>query len=311
MIKQMPDKMALHVRNALISRRLPVLSTDELSHIYDTIYEHLDCADDYCAKKVTWSKERADIALAPYREAKELSTSNQWATVGMSATELAALYLHANRISGMCPNEKIYALATAMSVAPIGDVVEIGTWWGKSALALLLLARRYGIGNVLCVDPWKDDELVQGVPHVDEASAALSAEEAFEVFKMNLLPYVNDKCADFSYLRGTSCAVRGLYNLMRPGTKLARHSNDFGPVEYAGRIALLHIDGNHAYDKVAQDVALWTPLVVPGGWVVVDDYDWRHGDGPKRAADEYIARAATQRHFVAGGAMFIQTGERE
>ena len=254
--------------------------------------------------KVTWSKDQADAALAPYREAKAkiLPGSDD-------ALFFASLLLHASRIPGMCPDQKIKALYDIIDGVPSGDVVEIGTWWGKSALVLLLLARRYGIGNVLCVDPWKDEELVQGVPAVDEASAALSADEAFEVFKMNLLPYCSDNeeydngCLNF--LRETSkranlAYIRGRYS----------NTKEFGETKYKGDIALLHIDGNHAYEKVKQDVKLWTPLVVPGGWVVIDDYDWQHGDGPRKAADEYLlAHPETMRHFVAGGAMFIQVPE--
>ena len=46
--------------------------------------------------------------------------------------------------------------------------------------------------------------------------------------------------------------------------------------------------------------------MIPGGWLVIDDYDWRHGDGPRRVADDYLDTHATQKQFVAGGAMFIQ-----
>ena len=253
--------------------------------------------------KVTWSKDKADAALAPYREAKELASA---ARTPEERTELAMLLLHASRIPGMCPAEKTMHLwMISHNEIPRGDVVEIGTWWGKSALVLLLLARRYGIGNVLCVDPWSDDELAQGVPSVDEASAALSAEEAFEVFKMNLLPYVGtpntDDDSDLNYMRMTSLEANEVWRGSVPW-----QTDEFGQTHYKG-IALLHIDGNHAYDKVKQDIEMWTPLVVPGGWIVLDDYDWRHGDGPRRAANEYLlAHPETMRHFVAGGAMFVQ-----
>ena len=57
--------------------------------------------------------------------------------------------------------------------------------------------------------------------------------------------------------------------------------------------------------------ALWSPLVPPGGWVAIDDYCWRYGDGPKRAGDalldqwgEDVARA-----FVAGDCLFIQRAQ--
>ena len=48
----------------------------------------------------------------------------------------------------------MHATIEAMRHAPAGDVVEIGSWWGKSAALFVLLARRFDIGSVLCVDPW-------------------------------------------------------------------------------------------------------------------------------------------------------------
>jgi cephalosporin hydroxylase len=249
--------------------------------------------------KVTWTKAKSDEALAPYRMAKLCAAGD---------LELATLFLHVGSVPGMCSGEKIIKLNEIMADCPHGDVVEIGTWWGKSALALLLISRRYGIGNVLCVDPWTDADLVQGVPEVDEASAALSADEAFEVFKMNLMPYLceGDCGGDFNYFRGTSEDCCYQYKVHR-----STHTVEAHWVEYKGRIALLHIDGNHAYEKVKQDLELWAPLVVPGGWVVSDDYDWRHGDGPKRAIDEWLASAKIDQHFLAGGAMFAKMGEKK
>ena len=267
----------------------------------------IDIESTFLKPKVTWSKDKADAALAPYREAKHKAICWGEAADGF----LATLFLHAARIPGMCPDEKIERLHEVMrSPMPPGDVVEIGTWWGKSALVLLLLARRYGIGNVLCVDPWKDEELVQGVPSVDAASAALSAGEAFDIFIMSLLPYANEDNetgGDFNYLRQPSLAAGALYEEEKRHGGYLTVASEFPITDYCGRIALLHIDGNHAYDKVKQDVELWTPLVVPGGWIVIDDYDWRHGDGPKRAGDEFLlAHPETRRHFVAGGALFVQ-----
>jgi hypothetical protein len=41
---------------------------------------------------------------------------------------------------------------------------------------------------------------------------------------------------------------------------------------------------------------------------VFDDYEWAHGDGPRRVADRALAQLGDDvaRHFVAGGAMFMK-----
>ena len=118
-----------------------------------------------------------------------------------------------------------------------------------------------------------------------------------------LVAMLGASAGDFNYLPMTSEAANALY---RGGTTVA--SPEFGQTPLAGAIAVLHLDGNHDEAAVSQDFALWSPLVAPGGWIIFDDYNWPHGDGPRRVADRairgYGARAV--RHFVAGGAMFIQ-----
>ncbi|MGI4881565.1 MAG: class I SAM-dependent methyltransferase, partial [Janthinobacterium lividum] len=81
-----------------------------------------------------------------------------------------------------------------------------------------------------------------------------------------------------------------------------------GSTRYSGRIAVLHIDGNHAYENAKADVVGWTKLVTAGGWIVIDDYVWPWGDGPQRAGDELLAAHPEKIGcvFVMGTALFIQ-----
>jgi hypothetical protein len=41
---------------------------------------------------------------------------------------------------------------------------------------------------------------------------------------------------------------------------------------------------------------------------VFDDYNWLHGDGPRKVADRAVREygARVRRHFLAGGALFVQ-----
>src|SRR5580698_8340603 len=161
-------------------------------------------------------------------------------------------------IPGMCGEEKMVAVMEAMRHAPSGDVVEIGSWWGRSAAMFIWLARRYGVGKMLCVDPWRNDAMVQGDAMLDAASAEQDTEEALRIFQINLAPYVQD---DLNYIRARSRDGAKQY---APGVTITTEA--FGATTYEGRIALLHIDGNHSEPEVAADCELWTPHVVPGGW---------------------------------------------
>ena len=231
---------------------------------------------------------------------------NLSAKAHMSAVELSALFRHADVIPGMCDHEKMCALCEIARSSPLGDIVEIGSWWGKSAFVLARLATCYGIGKLLCVDPWSNRHLVQNDEKglVDSGSSEVDAEEALTVFEMNLLPY-NSRHINF---------------LRMPSTEGAKHYQEyrnaitaaFGTTDYCGHIAILHIDGNHKYESVKEDIASWSGFVVEGGWIVLDDYRWPYGDGPKRAADEYLDEnhQSIDNAFVMGGALFIHLTRR-
>jgi Methyltransferase domain len=218
----------------------------------------------------------------------------------LSDIERAGVVRLVDTVPGMTDLDKIGALIEVMRHAPDGDIVEIGSWWGRSAALLTLLAHRWKIGAVLCVDPWRAENLDQGVDVLDRASARMDVDEALRIFQINLSPLAGGR---LNYLRATSTAAAEIY---RPG--LAAETETFGQTIYSGEIALLHIDGNHAHAAVAVDSAAWTPHVRPGGWIVFDDYVWAFGDGPKQVGDAFLIENAQRidASFVIGTALFIQ-----
>lgn len=254
----------------------------------------------------------ADDDLAPYRRAlSQARTMTEHAlalpaahrAARLSHLDFAAILRHAETIPGMCDQDKIQGLCEIAQHCPAGDVVEIGSWWGKSAFVLAQLAACCAIGPVLCVDPWSDEHLVQEDEHGVLNGLPLSAEEAFEVFQLNLLPYANGR---LNYLRLPSSQAAAEY---RSGLKVS--TPGFGSTAYEGHIALLHIDGNHSYDMVRSDIDLWGGLVKDQGWIVFDDYLWPFGDGPRRAGDTFCAEQGERIKiaFVMGSALFIQVRE--
>jgi hypothetical protein len=218
----------------------------------------------------------------------------------LSALQRAGLVRLVDAIPGMCGEEKMIAVMEIMRHAPPGDVVEIGAWWGRSAALFVSLARHYGIGKVLCVDPWDLGALAQGEAMVDAASAEQDTEEALRIFEINLAPLAQGQ---LNYIRARSVEGAARYRACRNV-----HTDAFGDTEFAGRVAVLHIDGNHSEPAVAADAAAWTPLVIPGGWIIFDDYEWAFGDGVKRVADAFVADNAHRIAcaFQAGPSMFVQ-----
>ena len=124
----------------------------------------------------------------------------------LNALQQAGLMRMVDAIPGMCGEEKMVAVMEAMRHAPAGDVVEIGSWWGRSAALLVWLARRFEVGKVLCIDPWTAADLVQGEAMVDAASAGLDAQEALRIFEINLALLAQ---GGLNYIRGELARRRG------------------------------------------------------------------------------------------------------
>jgi hypothetical protein len=221
----------------------------------------------------------------------------------------AALLRHAAAIYGESDSDKLAAMIGIFADVPAGDVVEIGALMGRTAFLLLALSRRHAIGPVLVVDPWSAEHALQ-----KDSPVALQEldsdwgdhERLVQGFLLNLLPLsvaASDAGSDFNYLRQPSHLGHGLYKEAGVVT-----SREFGTTRYARQIGVLHIDGNHDADAVRRDCELWLPHLVRGGWLILDDYVWAHGDGPHRMGDELLSTwPGLDRAFVAGKALFLHT----
>lgn len=295
-----------------------VVAKFDINAIYTpnlAVWSYLDQALSDLLPNITLVNDSpVDEALAGYRTALakaraldahrfSLASVNP-ARPPLTEIETAALIRYADLIPGMCDGDKLRVLIEIARYAVQGDVVEIGSWWGKSAYILAQLAKSHGIGNLLCVDPWGDEHLVQNETIVDQASAQVDAHEALTIFQVGLIPF---NSYHINYLRMTSVTAALYYQ-----NNKSVYTATFGRTEYTGQIALLHIDGNHGYESVKADIESWGKYVVNGGWIVFDDYIWPFGDGPKRVGDAYLAahhdRIAAA--FVMGSALFLQVSSQ-
>ena len=67
--------------------------------------------------------------------------------------------------------------------------------------------------------------------------------------------------------------------------------------EITSKLKLLHIDGGHEARNVVLDFLLYSSLVVPGGYIVFDDYaDWQFSPDVRPTVDMLIKNGFT-RHF--------------
>ena len=217
--------------------------------------------------------------------------------------ELAAAALHelVFNTPGQTDQDKLAALCEIARVLPDGDMVEIGSLYGRSALALGFLARSQRIGNLICVDPWHLDEIEAqgaGAALLTEGLADTDPESIYRIFLLKTCILGN-----VGAIRRASVPAFELYCAARRAGAL--HS-DLGTIALSAQLSLLHVDGNHRYEHVRQDIALWSACLAPGGWLLVDDYVWAFGDGPRRVGDELLVSGLYDNAFVAGDTLFLR-----
>lgn len=217
--------------------------------------------------------------------------------------EIAAIFRMTANIYGESNDHKIAAMMAIFSSAPNGDVIEIGSLTGKSAAVLAFLARRYHTGNVLAIDPWQWEA---GTQHDSPDTVSVNMADSWNyeiiprIFTVNMMPI---GFGSFNYLQQESARGFDLYS-KNPSVL----SHEFGQTNYQGKIAIIHIDGNHDYAKVKLDCDLWLPLLIQGAWLILDDYLWIHGTGPHRMGNILLEQHADdiERAFVCGKALFIK-----
>lgn len=213
---------------------------------------------------------------------------------------LAAMFVQQELIPGWCSPEKVWMIADVMQSAPKGDVVEIGSYCGKSAFALGRMANYYQTGSLFCIDPWSSEEMIQENEAVNAATQLIDFEQVFSIFKMTLAGL---KSGTAGWFRQRSDEV-----LRSFAKDLRAESLSCEPLVCEGKISVLHIDGNHDLDQVERDIYGWSKHILPGGWLIIDDYTHAFGDGPKVVADKFLLenKHRIESAIYAGTALFIK-----
>lgn len=143
-------------------------------------------------------------------------------------------------IDGYLTASECRALYEYALLAPQGRIVELGTYKGRSAIAMALSGR-----PVLCVDKF-EAETAEFRPLPDHASGNFSADDV----RANATLYG----VEIRVIEGRTAEVGQ---------------------QYSGEpVALMFIDADHHYEAVKADFAAWEPHLADGAIVVFDDSLW-------------------------------------
>lgn len=153
-----------------------------------------------------------------------------------------------------------WLFAQAVDSTLSGNVVEIGSAWGRSSVCLGLGLRVAAIHNevyskVYCVDPHTGSE----------------------GFRNQL----QDAAKEFSSLDGFKRNVNR-FDLQDYVIPIVASSEDAAKHWTHSPIKLLFIDGWHSFDAVCIDILGWVNFMVPNGIIVLHDY---HHAGVRNAID--------------------------
>lgn len=218
-------------------------------------------------------------------------------------------------VPGWSPADQLYTLFNLVYMNPMveGDVIEIGSWCGRSAIALGMAARLTGKSKVHCIDlfPAKSDwhenpdgtfsfkvelggktfggyqeQTVWRDPYLkDIAPLYLKHDSVFQIFEENISN--NDLQSIVKPFRGdSSMFVSAL------------------PDNFKCKMAF--IDGDHSYNAVCTDIKNIEKYLSKGGWVCFDDA-FSSYDGVNKAITDCVINSGrydlcqqmTRKFFVA------------
>lgn len=149
-----------------------------------------------------------------------------------------------------------------------GDVVEIGSWQGYSTAHLARAVRDSGNGTLFAIDHFKGN----------------AGKEQFYVVER---PDLSDLRQGFENNLRRLDLWDGIRLLEMPNEEAVRHLEGV-------KLRLLFIDGDHSRIGVEKDIALFFPLLLPGGLVVFDDFSPEFS-GLVDAVGEFVGRQRLQR----------------
>jgi len=176
-------------------------------------------------------------------------------------------------VNGLLSSREAILLHDLAKEARGGCIVEIGSFHGRSTIAMAIGSQAGNKAAVYAVDPY--------LQFVGPLGGTFGPQDKAGLLK-NLI------------LTGTAAAV---WLLQLPSIQAAS--------SWQEPIALLWIDGDHNYEGVKADFEAWTPWVIPGGVIAFHDSLDPHL-GPHKFIKEIITTGTFEQIVVVGKITLIK-----
>jgi predicted O-methyltransferase YrrM len=216
-------------------------------------------------------------------------------------------------VPGWSPHDQLVALFSLAHFSDVeGDIIELGSWCGRSATALGLAAKLAG-ATVHAIDlfpersDWRcneDGSYSFSVTIDGRRYGAYEAQTVWaEPYRRDIAP-IYDRCHSVLDLFRAAMARNELEDVVRPFRGTMAMFADAAPANL--RCKLAFVDGDHAYDAVVHDIQALERFLVPGAWICFDDA-FSCYDGVNRAITDRIidsgrydrCQQVTRKFFVA------------
>lgn len=175
-----------------------------------------------------------------------------------------------------------------------GDILELGSWCGRSAVALGMAAKLTGKGRVHCVDlfPEKND-WYQNTDGTYSFVVELDGKRygAYGDQTVWAEPFLRDIKPLYERFNGTLEAFNLAMSANDLNGHVLAHRTDLEgfskKVESDFALCLAFIDGDHSYTAVAKDIEIVERYLLSGGWICFDDA-FSSYDGVNEAIQRHI-----------------------
>lgn len=165
----------------------------------------------------------------------------------------AAIENYLPHMEGWTTVERGCEMAAAIIELQAKVIVDIGVFAARSTLAMGFAARELGESMVYGIDPWSPEAAAEG-DDVPESSDWWKEKSRLEDMHQQAMKAVWDHRIEqwVTMIRARSEHIHKLFH----------------------EIDVLNIDGAHGEKASCNDVTLYVPKVVKGGFVFMDDCDW-------------------------------------
>jgi hypothetical protein len=183
-------------------------------------------------------------------------------------------------IPGWTPIDQLYTLFNLVYLTADleGDIVEIGSWCGRSAVVLGTAAKLIGNTKIFCIDlfpeknDWKQND---DGSYSFEAKISSKTYGAYQVQTVWKEPFERDIAPIYKKYNSVldvfteNIAKNNLPDLVKP---YKGNSTLFiGQIDENFKCKLAFLDGDHSYEAVCQDIINLDKYLIEGGWLCFDD----------------------------------------